>query len=59
MPEGNMTVMLTDISLTPEPIIGRRLYNFSATMYEIENGYYNVELLFTSVESPTVAVPPT
>lgn len=39
MPEGNMTVMLTDISLTPEPTLGRRLYNFSATMYEIENGY--------------------
>lgn len=39
MPEGNMTVMLTDISLTPEPTIGRRLYNFSATMYEIEDGY--------------------
>ena len=39
MPEGNMTVMLTDISLTPESTIGRRLYNFSATMYEIEDGY--------------------
>ena len=39
MPEGNMVVMLTDISLTPEQAVGRRLYNFSATMYEIENGY--------------------
>lgn len=39
MPEGNMVVMLTDISLTPEQTIGRRLYNFSATMYEIEDGY--------------------
>lgn len=39
MPEGNMVVMLTDISLTPEQTLGRRLYNFSATMYEIENGY--------------------
>lgn len=39
MPEGNMVVMLTDISLTPEQTLGRRLYNFSATMYEIEDGY--------------------
>ncbi len=39
MPEGNMVVMLTDISLTPKRVIGRRLYDFSATMYEIEDGY--------------------
>lgn len=38
MPEGNMAVMLTDINLTPNPQIGRRLYNFSATMYEIGDG---------------------
>lgn len=44
MPEGNITVMLTDISLTPEQTIGRRLYNFSATMYEIEDGY-SLEIL--------------
>ena len=39
MPEGNMAVMLTDISLTPNHTIGRRLYTFSATMYEIEDGH--------------------
>ena len=39
MPEGNMIVMITDISLTPNQNIGRMLYNFSATMYEIGDGY--------------------
>lgn len=38
MTEGNMVVMLTDISLTPNKTLGRRLYDFSATMYEIEKG---------------------
>lgn len=38
MPEGNMAVMLTDISLTPNAQLGRRLYNFSATVYEIGDG---------------------
>ena len=39
MPEGNMAVMLTDISLTPNQTVSRRIYSFSATMYEIEDGY--------------------
>ena len=39
MTEGNMVVMLMDISLTPNPQVGRRTYNFSATAYEIEDGY--------------------
>ena len=34
-----MAVMLTDISLSSNQTIGRRLYSFTATMYEIENGY--------------------
>lgn len=38
MTEGNMIVMLTDISLTPNRTLGRRLYQFSATMYEIADG---------------------
>jgi hypothetical protein len=38
MTEGNMIVMLNDISLTPNKTLGRRLYNFSATMYEIGDG---------------------
>jgi hypothetical protein len=39
MTEGNMAVMLTDINLTPNNVIGRRLYEFSCTAYEIEDGY--------------------
>lgn len=39
MTEGNMVVMLTDISLTPNTQTGRRIYNFSATAYEIADGY--------------------
>ena len=39
MPEGNMSVMLTDISLTPNQTVSRKLYTFSATMYEIEDGH--------------------
>lgn len=39
MPEGNMAVMLTDISLSPNHTLGRRIYSFTATMYEIEDGY--------------------
>lgn len=37
MAEGAMVVMLTDISLTPEKTLGRRLYDFSATVYEVED----------------------
>ena len=44
MPEGNIAVMLTDINLTPDSQLGRMLYNFSATMYEIGNGYSLDEL---------------
>ena len=35
MAEGAMVVMLTDISLTPNATLGRRLYSFSATVYEV------------------------
>lgn len=35
MAEGSMVVMLTDIQLTPNNTLGRRIWNFSATMYEI------------------------
>lgn len=35
MAEGNMVVMLTDISLTPNATLGRRLWTFTATVYEI------------------------
>lgn len=36
--EGLMVIMLTDISLTPNKTLSRRLYDFSATVYEIEDG---------------------
>lgn len=39
MPEGNVAVMLTDVSLTPMTQLGRRLYQFSATLYEVGDGY--------------------
>lgn len=39
MPEGNVAVILTDISLTPITQLGRRLYQFTATMYEVGDGY--------------------
>lgn len=39
MPEGNMAVMITDVSLTPNAQMGRRTYNFSATLYEVGDGY--------------------
>ena len=38
MTEGNMIVMLDGISMSPDTVLGRRLYNFSATMYEIGDG---------------------
>lgn len=39
MTEGNMVVMFDGISLTPNTQLGRRTWNFSATVYEIEDGY--------------------
>lgn len=35
MTEGAMVVMLTDVSLTPNTTLGRRIWDFSATAYEI------------------------
>lgn len=34
--EGNMLVKLMDISLSPDQTLGRMLYTFSATVYEID-----------------------
>lgn len=39
MTEGLIPVMLTDINLTPKAQLGRRLYDFTATMYEIADGH--------------------
>ena len=33
-----MIVILDNINLTPDPVLGRRLYDFDATMYEIGDG---------------------
>lgn len=38
MPEGNLAVMLDAITLTPDQTLGRRLYSFTATMYEVGDG---------------------
>jgi len=38
MTEGNMIIMLDGVSMTPDTALGRRLYSFSATMYEIGDG---------------------
>lgn len=38
MSEGIMAVMLTDVSLTPNTTLGRRVWDFSATVYEIAEG---------------------
>ena len=35
--EGNILVRLMDISLTPEETLGRMLYSFTATAYEIDD----------------------
>jgi hypothetical protein len=49
--EGNILVKLSNISFTPETVLGRMLYSFSATAYEIDNisidNYikYNIMLL--------------
>lgn len=37
MAEGSMVVMLTDVSLTPNKTTGRRMWDFTATAYEIAN----------------------
>lgn len=39
MTEGNILVMITNVSLTPNKTIGRMLYDFSATLYEVGDGY--------------------
>lgn len=38
MTEGIMCVMLSDVSLTPNTVLSRRLWEFNATAYEIAEG---------------------
>ena len=42
--EGNLCVMITDISLTPNKVLSRRIWDFSATIYEIAEGMSISEL---------------
>lgn len=48
-PEGNILVKLTNVQLTPETRLGRRIYSFTATAYEIDEcsvdnyDYYKVQ----------------
>ena len=35
LPEGNMLVKLMDIQLTPNETLGRLIYSFSCTAYEV------------------------
>ena len=44
MTEGNMIVMFDGITLTPNNQLGRRIWNFSCSVYEIGDGY-DLELL--------------
>lgn len=44
MTEGNLIVMLDSISLTPNPQLGRRIWNFNCTVYEVGDGYSLKEL---------------
>ena len=44
MTEGNMIVMFDAVSLTPNAQLGRRIWNFSATVYEVGDGYSLTDL---------------
>jgi len=44
MTEGNMIVMFDSVSLTPNQQLGRRIWNFSATVYEVGDGYSLTDL---------------
>ena len=44
MTEGNMLVMFDSVSLTPNAQLGRRIWNFSATIYEVGDGYSLTDL---------------
>lgn len=44
MTEGLIPVMLTDISLTPNDTLGRRIWSFTATAYQVGEGHSLKEL---------------
>lgn len=45
LPEGNVLVMLTDISLTPNRQVGRLISDFTCTAYEVGEGVNSLEQL--------------
>jgi hypothetical protein len=47
--EGNMCVMVTDVSLTPNQTLSRRLWEFSATVYEVADGYSMSDLDYLGI----------
>ena len=58
MAEGNMVVMLTDVSLTPKTQLGRRIWDFTATAYEVADAS-SIETLddlgiYTTVKLSTI-----
>ena len=44
MTEGNLLVMFDAVSLTPNAQLSRRIWNFSATVYEVGDGYSLTDL---------------
>jgi hypothetical protein len=58
MAEGNIVVMLTDVSLTPKTQLGRRIWDFTATAYEVADAS-SIETLddlgiYTTVKLSTI-----
>lgn len=55
--EGNILVKLMDISFTPNQQLGRRIYTFQCTAYEVTDntianiGYYDIQTINTIVKS--------
>lgn len=50
--EGNICVMLTDVSLTPNSTLSRRIWDFSATVYEVEDGDSLATLNYLGIYNP-------
>lgn len=57
--EGNILVKLMDISFTPNQTLGRRIYTFQCTAYEVADntitniGYYDIQTINTIIKSNT------
>ena len=51
MTEGNMVVMVDAVSLTPNPQLGRMIWDFSATIYEVGDGNSLINLSSLGIAS--------